>query len=304
MAAQDTAEDLRRIREGLERAAEAVRPYTPGSVAWGTKAERGDPITAADLAIDRVLRETLPRGDEGWLSEETVDDHARLGSGRVWIIDPVDGTREFVEGIPEWCVSIGLVENGRPLAGGILNPATGELVLGAVGAGVTLNGEAVVYADGSRPESGVESAIGVERGADPLVGSGAGSGGDSGDDLGTDSGTGAVGLEGARVLASRSEVKRGEWDRYSDAGFEVVPCGSVAYKLGQVAAGLADATWTLVPKHEWDVAGGAALIRAAGLHLCHADGSERTFNQPDTRLPNFLAGPARLLDEFRDRWVV
>jgi myo-inositol-1(or 4)-monophosphatase len=255
------SEDLARIRAALMRAAEAVRPYTPGSIEWEAKEERGDPVTAADLAIDTALRGTLPRAGEGWLSEETVDDLTRLAARRVWIVDPLDGTREFIEGIPEWSVSVGLVEDGVPVAGGILNPATDELVLGAIGHGVTLNGVAVEPAE--QPRS----------------------------------------LHRARVLASRSEVGRGEWERYRDAGFEVVPCGSVAYKLGQVAAGLADATWTLVPKNEWDVAGGAALIRAAGLHLSLADGSARTFNSSDPKLPNFLAGPASLLEAFRRQWV-
>ncbi|MDT8370099.1 MAG: 3'(2'),5'-bisphosphate nucleotidase CysQ [Longimicrobiales bacterium] len=260
--ATDRSDDLVRIHTALLRAARAVRPFTPGSVAWETKAERGDPVTAADLAIDAVLREVLPRPGEGWLSEETVDDPARLDARRVWIVDPLDGTREFIEGIPEWCVSIGLVEEGVPVAGGILNPATGELVLGAEGFGVTLNGEPVPTPPAARTT-----------------------------------------LDGARVLASRSEVGRGEWARYGEAGFEVVACGSVAYKLGQVAAGLADATWTLVPKNEWDVAGGAALIRAAGLDLAHADGIARAFNRPDPALPDFLAGPGALLDAFRAEWL-
>lgn len=256
----DRSLDLERIHTGLLRASEAVRPFTPGSVDWETKEDRGDPVTAADLAIDAVLRATLPAPGEGWLSEETIDDRTRLDAHRVWIVDPLDGTREFVEGIPEWCISIALVEDGTPVAGGILNPSTGQLVLGAVGHGVTLNGEPV-----------------SPRGRDDL--------------------------QGARVLASRSEVRRGEWDRYADGGFTVVPCGSVAYKLGQVAAGLADATWTLVPKNEWDVAGGAALIRAAGLHLSHVDGSRRRFNQADPLMPNFLAGPAALLERFRADWT-
>jgi len=259
-AGGDHAADLERIHTALLRAAEAVRPFTPGSVAWETKEDRGDPVTAADLAIDAVLKDILPQPGEGWLSEETVDDHTRLGAHRVWIVDPLDGTREFVEGIPEWCISIALVEGGTPVAGGILNPATEELVMGAVGHGVTLNGERVSPTD-------------------------------------TDE------LDDALVLASRSEVRRGEWERYQDAGFEVVACGSVAYKLAKVAAGLADATWTLVPKNEWDVAGGAALIRAAGLHLSHADGSARVFNQADPLMPNFLAGPAGLLERFRAEWV-
>ena len=253
-------EDLGRIQAALSAAEEAVRPFTPGAVEFETKDRRGDPLTEADLAVDRVLREALPRAGEGWLSEETADDRSRLGCDRCWVVDPVDGTREFVAGIPEWCISIGLVEGGNPVAGGILNPATGERIVGAVETGVTLNGEAVS--------------------CDP-----------------------DMGLGGARIYASRSEVGRGEWERYAEAEFEVVPCGSVAYKLGLVAAGRADATITLVPKHEWDVVAGAALVRAAGLRVIHADGTEPRFNRPVTLLPNFLAGPARLLQEFRARWA-
>lgn len=253
-------EDLSRIEAALTAASEAVRPFTPGAVAYETKAERGDPLTEADLAVDRVLRTMLPADGEGWLSEETVDDPDRLRLRRCWVVDPIDGTREFVQGIPEWCVSIGLVEDGVPVAGGVLNPATGERVVGSLETGVTLNGSSVPPLDDRS-------------------------------------------LEGARVFASRSEVGRGEWARFHEAPFEVVPCGSVAYKLALVAAGRCDATWTLVPKHEWDVAGGAALVRAAGLSVIHADGTEPRFNQRSPLLQDFLAGPARLLQEFRAHWA-
>ncbi len=60
----------------------------------------------------------------------------------VWVVDPLDGTREFVQGIPEFCISIAMVENGVPVAGGICNPATDELILGSREAGVTYNGSA------------------------------------------------------------------------------------------------------------------------------------------------------------------
>ncbi len=256
MARED---DLARIRDALRAAAHAVRPFTPGDVDFDEKSSRGDPVTAADLAIDRVLREILPEEGEGWLSEETVDSPDRLYRQRVWVVDPLDGTREFVDGIPEWCISVGLVEDGKPVAGGIYAPPVDLLVVGAVETGVTSNGERARMTDRET-------------------------------------------LDGAVVLASRSEWKRGEWDRY-DGSFEVVPCGSVAYKLAQVAAGLADATWTLVPKHEWDVAAGAALVAAAGGTLLHADGSEPLWNQPKPKLPNFLAGPGGLLSEFRRKWV-
>jgi myo-inositol-1(or 4)-monophosphatase len=242
------SDDLRRIREALRAAAEAIRPYTPGDVAWERKEDRGDPVTAADHAADAVLREVLPAAGEGWLSEESVDDAVRLRCERVWVVDPIDGTREFIDGIPEWCVSIGLLEDGEPVAGGILNPATGESVIGAAGSGVVYEG----------PEGG---ALDVGEG------------------------------ESLLVLASRSEIRRGEW-RGFQGRFRVKPCGSVAYKLGLVAAGLADATWTLVPKSEWDVAGGAALVLAAGGAVTLADGRPPRFNQRNPTLPDFVAvGP-------------
>jgi len=253
-------DDLIKIREALLGAAEAIRPFTPGAVEFEEKGSRRDPVTAADLAANEVLRRLLPVSGEGWLSEETVDSPERLRCKRVWVVDPLDGTREFVEGIPEWSISIGLVEEGNPVAGGIYSPSTDQLVLGSVETGVTLNGD----------PTGM---------------------------------TGLRSLEGAVVLASRSEWKRGEWDRFQAAPFDVKPCGSVAFKLAQVAAGLADATWTLVPKNEWDVAGGAALVVAAGGALMHADGTLRIFNQPNPKLPNFLAAHAELLGEFRNRWL-
>ncbi len=255
-------DDLARIRDGLRAAAEAIRPFTPGDVDHVVKAERGDPLTEADLAADRVLREMLPREGEGWLSEETVDDESRLACRRVWVVDPIDGTREFVEGIPEWCVSIGLLEDGEPVAGGIYNPATDELVLGARETGVTYNGEPARVRD---PE----------------------------------------GLVGAVVLASRSEIRRGEWDRFRDDAlpFEVRPCGSVAYKMALVAGGQADATWTLVPKSEWDVAGGTALVRAAGGRVTLRDGSEPPFNQRTPTFPNFVAAGSAAVDTLVAEWL-
>ena len=136
------------------------------------------------------------------------------------MVDPLDGTREFVAGIPEFCVSIGMVEDGVPVAGGICNPATNEIFLGAIDCGVTYNGKP------AQPSQ-------------------------------------RTSLEGALLLASRSEIKRGEWKPFESAGFKIRPMGSVAYKLALVSAGLADATFTLTPKNEWDVAAGAASGREA-----------------------------------------
>lgn len=257
-----SAEDLERIGEALREALAVLRRFTPGEVEARRKSgdDPTDPVTEADTQVDALLRRLLPRDGEGWLSEETTDDLSRLERRRVWVVDPLDGTREFVEGIPEWSVSVGLVVDGEPVAGGICNPATGELIVGAKGMGVTLNG---------RPAR----VSGRDR------------------------------LEGATVVASRSEVKRGEWEGYRDGAFCLRPTGSVAYKLGLVAAGLVDATWTLTPKHEWDVAAGVALVRAAGgVVVAGSPGSpdEDRFNRPQPKLSRLIAAPPSLVPQIHE----
>lgn len=139
---EDRQEDLRRIRAALERAAGVLAGFDRSRVGVRYKAH-GSPVTEADVAADDVLRRELPRGGEGWLSEETPDHASRLNRRRVWIVDPLDGTREFLAGIPEWCISIGLAEDGQAVAGGIYNPSAGELFLGSPQTGATLNGQAV-----------------------------------------------------------------------------------------------------------------------------------------------------------------
>ncbi|HEV2732808.1 MAG TPA: inositol monophosphatase family protein, partial [Terriglobales bacterium] len=99
-------------------------------------------------------------------------------------------------------------------------------------------------------------------------------------------------LNGAAVLASRSEVKRGEWKQFENAPFTIRPIGSVAYKLALVSAGLADATFTLTPKHEWDVAAGAALVERAGGVVRTLDSSTLRCNSTSPLISGLLAcGP-------------
>ena len=107
--------------------------------------ERKTELTEADLAANRILIDAISAAfpDDAILSEETADTPARLSNARCWIIDPLDGTREFTLGIPEFCVSVGFVKDGEAVVGALLNPATGQLVAGAVGHGVTLDGEPV-----------------------------------------------------------------------------------------------------------------------------------------------------------------
>lgn len=248
-------EDLKRIEAALSAAGPVSLSFSalPRKVEYK---ERGDPVTEADRKINEILMESLLRDGEGWLSEETADDLSRLGRHRVWIVDPVDGTKEFVSGIAEWCISVGLVEGGTAVAGGVLNPLTRQLVLGSLATGVTLNGRPV------KPRR-------------------------------------KTSLEGCTILASRSEVDRGEWARFLNRGYEVRPTGSVAYKLAMVASGLADATWTLSPKSEWDIAAGVALVNASGGHVYSLQGDPLEFNKSVVALQGLVAHCPGLTSEAR-----
>jgi len=242
------ADILNRIQAGLDAARVIFDRFTPGEVQAEFKAGH-DPVTEADRAVDAALRQNLLRAGEGWLSEESADDLSRLDKPRVWVVDPLDGTREFVMGLPEFCVSIGFVENGKPVAGGIYNPATKETFLGAVDAGLLYNGQP---AHPSQRSS----------------------------------------LDGALILASRSEVKRGDWKQFEDTTFKVRPMGSVAYKLALVSAGLADITFTLTPKNEWDVVAGAAMVLSGGGFVSTLERTDLTANRRNPLLSGLLAsGP-------------
>jgi myo-inositol-1(or 4)-monophosphatase len=101
----------------------------------------GNPVSEADLEVDRFLKRELARllPSAAWLSEETADDKTRTQSGLIWLVDPIDGTRDFVRGRPGWAVSVALVSAGRPLIGMLMAPARGEEWVAVAGHGATLN---------------------------------------------------------------------------------------------------------------------------------------------------------------------
>ena len=239
---------LKRIEAAIEAARAVFARFTPGQIETEYKAGH-DPVTEADRALDAVLRQNLLREGEGWLSEESVDDPSRLSQKHVWVVDPLDGTREFVQGIPEFCVSIGYVENGRPVAGGICNPATNETIVGAIDCGILYNG---------KPAQPSQRKL----------------------------------INGALILASRSEMKRGEWKQFDGDEFKIRAMGSVAYKLALVAAGKADITFTLTPKNEWDVVAGVALVKSAGGFVSTLEKTDLVANRRDPLLSGLIAcGP-------------
>lgn len=196
----------------------------------------GNPLTEADLAADAILSARLRdrHPDFGWLSEETADDASRLRLSTSWIVDPLDGTKEFTEGVPEFVVSIGLVHGGVPVLGVLYNPITGELFTGVVGEGATLDGAPVRVSTHAT-------------------------------------------LAGARVACSATELKRGDLAAFTELALH--PIGSVAYKLGLVAAGRVEANFTPNPRNAWDIAGGVACVLAAGGRVTNGVGQELRFDR-------------------------
>jgi myo-inositol-1(or 4)-monophosphatase len=104
--------------------------------------EPGHPVCEIDLAVDRLLKDRLKAlvPDAGWLSEETADNDARLDRPSIWVVDPIDGTRDYLRGRPGWCVSVALVEHGKVTLGVLDAPARAEQWRAVAGQGATRNG--------------------------------------------------------------------------------------------------------------------------------------------------------------------
>src|SRR5687767_10921076 len=222
------------------------------------------PLTEADLAADRILHDALMgvHPDYGWLSEETIDDRERLEHRRVWIVDPIDGTRSFIAGRPEFTLSIGLVEDARPIVGVVFNPARDEMFYACRGAGAWVS------------RAGAEA----ERcGARPLHVK-----------------------QTASLLASRSEIAAGEFEPFRDQ-WDIRPAGSTAYKLACVAAGSGDAFISRGPKSEWDVCAGVLIVAEAGGRATDLDGMAPLFNQPRPYVHGIIAASETLHEQLLAR---
>ena len=113
----------------------------PDTRVW--EKSKGNPVCDIDIAVDALLKKRLMAilPDAGWLSEETVDDAQRLAARMVWVVDPIDGTRDYVGGRSGWCVSVALVADGLPIFAVMAAPAQDKLWIAGAGEGVTCNGE-------------------------------------------------------------------------------------------------------------------------------------------------------------------
>ncbi len=140
----DLLDDLKLLEDAARTGGEIARSYFGKAPRQWTK-EHDSPVSEADMAVDRHLFEYLThaRSAYGWLSEETIDDPRRLECQRVFVVDPIDGTRGFLSGSEEWTVSLAVVENGRPVAAALFCPLKNEMYLAAEEQGATLNGRRI-----------------------------------------------------------------------------------------------------------------------------------------------------------------
>jgi myo-inositol-1(or 4)-monophosphatase len=131
----------------LQRFRSPLKSWTKGG---------NSPVSEVDIAVDEMLRARLSAAapDCAWLSEESVDDPVRLNARRVWIVDPIDGTRAFLAHRDDWAVSAALVEDSRPIAAALLRPVDDTLFFAVVGQGATINGKPV----SPRPGAGFDGA--------------------------------------------------------------------------------------------------------------------------------------------------
>ncbi|HEX9109360.1 MAG TPA: 3'(2'),5'-bisphosphate nucleotidase CysQ [Longimicrobiales bacterium] len=235
------------------------------------------PLTETDLEANRILHERLlgARPDYGWLSEETADDPGRLRRERVWIVDPIDGTRSFIAGRPEFAISIGVAENGRARAGVVLNPATGELFAAWQGGGAWKVSDALATTATRIP--GLDGPPDMPADALPLPAMNAW----------TPIHVRETAAESPRVLASRSEIREREFEPFSD--WTIEPLGSTAYKLAKLAEGAGDVFLSRGPKSEWDVCAGGLLVQEAGGIATDLRGHKLRYNERDPRVYGILA---------------
>ena len=254
MTPDEIASDAELLREAVtEASAVALKFFREGTKSWDKRP--GNPVSEADLAVDTLLKErlTAARPTYGWLSKETPDTPDRLDCDRVRIVDPIDGTRAFLKGRPQFAVCAGLVDGGQPVLGAVCNPAADEFFDAGLGTGARLNGAALTVSD-------------------------------RGD------------LAHANLLASpRTFAPGGLAPPLPDARFTAV--NSIAYRMVLIAAGRYDATISMAPKSDWDIAAADIICREAGCNVTDQSGTAFSYNHDSVRHPGVVVAPPALHGE-------
>jgi myo-inositol-1(or 4)-monophosphatase len=136
--------DLQVLQQAVRQAGQQVLKLAAEGFETHIKKDRS-PVTTADLAVNQILHDVLLAAypHDAWLSEESPDDPRRLENKRVWVIDPIDGTKYFMRGVPQYAISVALVESHQPVVAVVYNPAADELFSAVRGTGAWLNGQRI-----------------------------------------------------------------------------------------------------------------------------------------------------------------
>ncbi len=197
---------------------------------------------AADGFLQGFVRGRYP--DDGLLSEETVDSPERLDRARTWIVDPLDGTKEFGQGRVDWAVHVALTLDGRCALGAVALPSLDQVLWG-----VSLEGK---------------ERAGVDGDVDPARGDG-------------------DGPDTPRVAVSRSHTPPWVESFAGALGAELRPWGSAGFKVSRLLVGEADLYVHKVGLKEWDTCAPETVARALGWHVCKLRGEEHAYNQRDPK---------------------
>lgn len=257
------APDLKQLEADLQFARQIAQRAGERAIHLRELGRWTDPLVlgdVADHAADGLLQGYL-RGrypEDGILSEETADSPERLSKRRVWIVDPLDGTKEYRTGREDWAVHVALCIDGRPALGAVALPTLGWTVWGLCWPG--------------HERVGVDS----QNDARPTLVTGH-----------------LPGPARPRAVCSRSHTPA--WvERFAQAiQGTLVPCGSVGFKLSRLLLGDADVYAHKRGLKEWDTCAPECVARAARWHVSRLDGSAQVYNQPDPRNDElFIARPA------------
>ena len=224
------------------------------------KKGQNDIVTEADLKVNEFLKENLLSliADSGWLSEESIDDKLRLAKKYVWIVDPIDGTKQFAKGTDEWVVSIALVENKEPIMGVIYNPSKDEMYFSERCIGTFLNDFRVT--NSRKTGDGFEKS---ETDSRPIL----------------------------LTTRSKSNYLKLIAKGYHKS-FQIEQIGSLAYILALTSSGYASSCITFKSTNEWDIAAGVLMLRESGckFQLLGQEKNNFNFNKEDVYYKNGFVG--------------
>ena len=244
--------DLDLILRAAEEAGRIALAHWRGTFDHWEKDAGAGPVSDADLAVNAELEQVLraARPDYGWLSEESPEDPRRAQAARVFVVDPIDGTRAFIAGEEGFAVAVAVVEQGQPIAGVVHQPARGVTYAAAAGHPATRNGQPIQPREAR--------------------------------------------LDGAQVLTTKAALDPAFWRGRRGPRIKRSFRPSLAWRLCLVAEGRFDATLSMRPVWEWDVAAASLIATQAGCAVTDRRGRAMRFNQLPPLGDGLVVAPPRL----------